>query len=358
MNDLRIANLEKQFKPTERKNESAFLLKPIELTISEGEFFSLLGPSGCGKTTLLKLVAGLLDADCGEVWVGEANITAVPSEDRRFSMVFQQSLLFPHMSIEDNVAFGLKMQKVAKKQRLAEAREMLKRVGLNGFGSRYPDELSGGQQQRVALARALVAKPRVLLMDEPFSALDPSLREEMRELLSRIHKEFGVTVLFVTHDQEEAFYLSDRIGVMREGELLQVGNAQDLYENPANTAVASFLGLKNIIEGTISSGRFSSRDNLLGLALNGNVKEGTGFMIIRPEALQLLPSNFLPPGNALHIKGIIQQLRFNHGFYVCQVLVGDQRIECIFSSQQKERATIGQSVELFVDSKDVWVVEK
>src|SRR5690606_37028628 len=177
---------------------------------------------------------------------------------RRFAMVFQQPLLFPHMTVEDNVAFGLKMQKAGKKERIERARNMLSHVGLEGYGRRFPNELSGGQQQRVALARALVADPRLLLMDEPFSALDPSLREEMRELLGRIQKELGVTVVFVTHDREEAFHLSDRIGIMSEGELLQVGTAKELYERPATAEVASFLGMKNIVPGTIAEGRFSA----------------------------------------------------------------------------------------------------
>ncbi|EMF47882.1 spermidine/putrescine ABC transporter, ATP-binding protein [Planococcus halocryophilus Or1] len=251
MSDLRIINVEKHYKQPQQKDNPAFSLHPINLTIHEGEFFSLLGPSGCGKTSLLKLVAGLLPADNGEIWIGDQNFTQVPSEARNFAMVFQQSLLFPHMTVEDNVAFGLKMQKVDKKQRIAKARDMLEHVGLQGYGSRFPDRLSGGQQQRVALARALVANPRVLLMDEPFSALDPGLREEMRDLLSRIQLEFRVTVLFVTHDREEAFSLSDRIAVMSNGELLQVGSSKEIYEQPLTTKVASFLGLKTSLEETL-----------------------------------------------------------------------------------------------------------
>ena len=358
MNDLRIINIKKQFKQTERRGDPAFSLQPVQLTIREGEFFSLLGPSGCGKTTLLKLVAGLLQADSGEIWVGDTDLTTVPSEARKFAMVFQQSLLFPHMSVEDNVAFGLKMQKIGKKQRLEEARAMLERVGLAGYGSRFPNELSGGQQQRVALARALVANPRVLLMDEPFSALDPSLREEMRELLSRIQKEFRVTVLFVTHDREEAFYLSDRIGVMSEGKLLQVGNARELYERPASTTVASFLGLKNIIPGTVSDGRFSSKGGKFDFDVDELFKAGPGFLVLRPEAVQLVPNDSLPQRSSLHVSGVIQQLRFKHGFYVCKVQVGDEQLECVFSSQQRENVTAGQRVELMVNLRDVWIVEK
>lgn len=357
MNDLRIVNIEKQFDQTHRKDDLAFALQPVDLTIHEGEFFSLLGPSGCGKTTLLKLVAGLLEADNGEIWIGDSNLSKVPAEARKFAMVFQQSLLFPHMSVEDNVAFGLKMQKVSKKERIDKAREMLEHVGLRGYGSRFPDELSGGQQQRVALARALVVDPRVLLMDEPFSALDPSLREEMRNLLRQIQMKFRVTVLFVTHDREEAFHLSDRIGVMSEGELLQVGNAREVYERPLSTKIASFLGVKNIIEGMVGDGRFSSKDEGFQFAVHERVQAGPGFLILRPETLQLATGEQSSENGAVHVNGIIQQLRFNHGFYLAKVHVGDYLLDCAFTSQQAQNARIGQQVELMVDKKDVWIVE-
>lgn len=358
MDDLHIINIEKHYKYSHQKNEPVFSLQPVQLTIHEGEFFSLLGPSGCGKTTLLKLVAGLLPADNGEIWIGDSNLTTVPSEARKFAMVFQQSLLFPHMTVEDNVAFGLKMQKVGKKIRLDQARDMLEHVGLAGYGSRFPDELSGGQQQRVALARALVANPRVLLMDEPFSALDPSLREEMRELLLQIQQQFRVTVLFVTHDREEAFYLSDRIGVMSEGTLLQVGKAKDLYERPKSAKVASFLGLKNIIEGEISSGRFSSTTNSeIEFPVN-NVEAGPCFLILRPEVLQLATRNTPLQSGSIQFNGTVNQLRFNHGFYSANIQVGNYLLDCTFSSQQADTIAVGDVVELFVNNEDLWFVKK
>ncbi len=357
MNDLRIANIEKQFGETHRKDDHAFVLQSVDLTIHEGEFFSLLGPSGCGKTTLLKLVAGLLDPDNGEVWVGDTNLSTVPAEARKFAMVFQQSLLFPHMTVEDNVAFGLKMQKVGKKERLEKSRDMLEHVGLMGYGSRFPDELSGGQQQRVALARALVVDPRVLLMDEPFSALDPSLREEMRNLLRKIQKKFRVTVLFVTHDREEAFHLSDRIGIMSEGRLLQVGNAREVYERPLSTKIAAFLGVKNIVEGIVADGRFSSKERGFQFTVNEGVEAGPGFLVLRAETLQLATGEH-PGSGAIQLSGIIQQMRFNHGFYLAKVHVGDYLLDCAFTSQQAENARIGQQVELMVDVKDVWIVKK
>ncbi|KAA0955163.1 ABC transporter ATP-binding protein [Planococcus sp. ANT_H30] len=358
MGDLHIVNIEKHYTYSHQKSESVFSLQPIQLTIHEGEFFSLLGPSGCGKTTLLKLVAGLLPADNGEIWIGDNNLTTVPSEARKFAMVFQQSLLFPHMTVEDNVAFGLKMQKVGKKIRLDQARNMLAHVGLAGYGSRFPNELSGGQQQRVALARALVANPHVLLMDEPFSALDPSLREEMRELLLQIQQQFRVTVLFVTHDREEAFYLSDRIGVISEGTLLQVGKAKDLYERPENAKVASFLGLKNIIEGKISGGRFYSIA-YSGIEFSVNSTEvGPCFLILRPEVLQLATKNIHLASDAIQFTGKVDGLRFNHGFYSANIQVGNYLVDCAVSSQQADTIAVGDVVELFVNNEDLWFVKE
>lgn len=355
MNDLRIINMEKRYKSAQPREENSFMLRPVRLAIREGEFFSLLGPSGCGKTTLLKLVAGLLEADGGEVWVGDENLTNVPPESRRFAMVFQQSLLFPHKTIEDNVAFGLKMQKVGKPQRLKAARGMLEHVGLSGFGSRFPDELSGGQQQRVALARALVANPRVLLMDEPFSALDPGLRVEMRELLSRIQKEFRVTVLFVTHDRDEAFALSDRIAVMGDGKLQQVGSARELYECPETTTVASFLGLRNILGGVIENRHFASTDQLIEAAVNRPLANGDYFMIIRPEALKTTESD---QSGHVRIQGIVQEMKYSRGMYSLKVKAGHQFMECVLTISQAEKVAVGEPIDLFVDTKEVWFIKK
>ncbi len=355
MSDLRIIDIEKRYRSAQAKDEASFLLRPVQLTIREGEFFSLLGPSGCGKTTLLKLVAGLLEADGGELWFGNENLSNVPPEWRKFAMVFQQSLLFPHKTIEDNVAFGLKMQKVGKKERLNAARSMLDHVGLSGFGRRFPEELSGGQQQRVALARALVANPRVLLMDEPFSALDPSLREEMRELLSQIQKEFRVTVLFVTHDRDEAFALSDRIAVMGEGQLRQIGTARQLYERPENIVVASFLGLKNILGGQVTSGRFVSSDKIIDATVHQPLADGDYFMVIRPESIKAAAAD---QSGHVSIHGIVQEMKYVSGTYNLKVIAETQVLECVFTTFQAEQTAVGESIDLLVDMKEVWFLKE
>lgn len=352
MKELRLDQIEKTYNRTADNKTELFALRSIDLTIQEGEFFSLLGPSGCGKTTLLKLAAGLLEPDSGQVWYGDSDLTAVPPEARRFSMVFQQPLLFPHMTVAENTAFGLKMQKVGKRERFTKAHDMLDQVGLRGFYNRFPDELSGGQQQRVALARALVANPRVLLMDEPFSALDPSLREEMRELLGRIQKELGVTVLFVTHDRDEAFELSNRIGIMRDGRLLQTGTGKELYEKPVSTEIAAFLGIKNIIRGNIQGGRFVSADGTITVDAKYGEPEGESFLILRPEALQVTGGNIHAPIDSVQIEGRVLKLKFLQGFYTAIVQAGNHELECLLFRGQSEELEAGQKVELFFDQRD------
>lgn len=357
MASLHINQIEKKFAPSKTGQQAPFALGPIDLTIREGEFFSLLGPSGCGKTTLLKLVAGLTEADAGNILFGDNDLTKVAPEARRFSMIFQQPLLFPHMTIEENAAFGLKMQKIGKKERLLEARRMLAMTGLSGFEHRYPDELSGGQQQRVALARALVAKPRLLLMDEPFSALDPGLREEMRELLGTIQHELGVTVLFVTHDRQEAFELSDRIGIMSGGQLLQVGTPVDLYERPESTTVASFLGLKNIVEGTVHSRNFESHDGQISINTGQELADGRYCLIFRPETL--MPATFgnQATGPSIQFTGKVSKLKFNQGTYQALVQAGDEMLECMVTRDQAENMEVGQLINIFVKQSDLQFVE-
>ncbi|MFG2881900.1 ABC transporter ATP-binding protein [Streptomyces sp. NPDC048297] len=221
----------------------------VDLEVRDGEFFSMLGPSGSGKTTVLRLIAGFETPTAGRIELAGQEVTALAPFERDVHTVFQDYALFPHMTVEQNVAYGLKVRKVAKDERLARAREALAEVRLEGYGRRRPAQLSGGQRQRVALARALVGRPRVLLLDEPLGALDLKLREQMQVELKAIQREVGITFVFVTHDQEEALTMSDRIAVFDQGRIAQVGTPAEIYERPANPFVAHFVGTSNLLEG-------------------------------------------------------------------------------------------------------------
>jgi len=227
------------------------VLDDIDLDIRRGEFFSLLGPSGCGKTTLLRILAGFEQPDAGAVLIGGQDMTGVPPHKRDVNTVFQSYALFPHMTVQDNVAFGLRMKGVPAAQIRGRVMQALERVRIADFAARRPDQLSGGQRQRVALARAIVNEPQVLLLDEPLSALDLKLRKELQVELANLQETLGMTFVFVTHDQEEALVMSDRIAVMNRGRVEQLGRAEDLYERPRTAFVANFLGSSNLIPGTV-----------------------------------------------------------------------------------------------------------
>ncbi|GGK90130.1 ABC transporter ATP-binding protein [Deinococcus radiotolerans] len=227
------------------------VLDDIDLDIRRGEFFSLLGPSGCGKTTLLRILAGFESPDAGAVLIGGQDMTGVPPHRRDVNTVFQSYALFPHMTVQDNVAFGLRMKGVPAAQIRTRVMTALERVRIADFAARRPDQLSGGQRQRVALARAIVNEPQVLLLDEPLSALDLKLRKELQVELANLQESLGMTFVFVTHDQEEALVMSDRIAVMNRGRVEQLGRAEELYERPRTAFVANFLGSSNLIPGTV-----------------------------------------------------------------------------------------------------------
>ena len=261
----------------------------LDLRLREGEFFTLLGPSGCGKTTTLRLVAGFEAPDRGEVLIGGEVVNPLPPERRPIGMVFQHYALFPNMTVFGNVAFPLRLRRLPEgevRRRVGELLEMVHLVGLEG---RYPKELSGGQQQRVALARALAREPKVLLLDEPLSALDARIREELRGELKRLQGETGLTTLYVTHDQEEALALSDRIAVMREGRLEQLGTPKEVYEEPATAFVAGFVGSGVLVPGEAREGLFH-RGRAWPVRVRG---EGRGYLLLRPERLRLDQGGFL-----------------------------------------------------------------
>jgi iron(III) transport system ATP-binding protein len=243
---MRIAvhDLTKRFGPLEVVSRVAF-------SIGEGELFTLLGPSGCGKTTLLRLIAGFYAPDEGEIRFDDARVNYVPPHERGIGMVFQNYALWPHMTVFQNVAYGLKLRKIGRAEIEERVKGALDKVQLAGLGERYPGQLSGGQQQRVALARALVLNPKILLLDEPLSNLDAKIRVQVRAEIRKLQKELGITTVYVTHDQEEALTLSDRIAVLNQGKLFQVGAPRELYERPANRFVADFIGINNLVDGTV-----------------------------------------------------------------------------------------------------------
>ncbi|MBR6527694.1 MAG: ABC transporter ATP-binding protein [Lachnospiraceae bacterium] len=240
-----------EFRNIVKSFDGQVVLKGINLNIYENEFVTLLGPSGCGKTTLLRILGGFLDADEGSVMIDGEEISHTPAYKRELNTVFQKYALFPHLNVYDNIAFGLKIKKMSKDIIDQKVMKMLKLIGLEGYEKKNVTLLSGGQQQRVAIARALVNEPKVLLLDEPLAALDLKLRKEMQYELKRIQQEVGITFIFVTHDQEEALTMSDKIVVMRGGEILQVGSPEDIYNEPANRYVANFIGESNILPGTM-----------------------------------------------------------------------------------------------------------
>lgn len=227
------------------------IIENLSLDIRPGEFFTLLGPSGCGKTTLLRMLIGFNSIEEGNIYVAEKRVNDIPTNHRNMGMVFQNYAIFPHLSVKDNVAFGLKMRKIPAAEREKKVDEILKLVRIDHLKDRMPTQLSGGQQQRVALARAIVIHPEVLLMDEPLSNLDAKLRVEMRNVIKKIQQQIGITTVYVTHDQEEALAVSDRIAVMDHGEIQQVGTPREIYRRPANRFVATFIGQSNLLTGEL-----------------------------------------------------------------------------------------------------------
>jgi spermidine/putrescine transport system ATP-binding protein len=285
---LRVVSARKTFRTPE--GGAVTPLDDVSITIRNNEFLTLLGPSGCGKTTLLKAIAGFEDLDGGEIFLGDQPMGDVPPHRRPFNTVFQNYALFPHMTVGQNISYGLEVSGVGKSEREQRLANALKLVSLEGFENRRPSQLSGGQQQRVALARALVNRPRLLLLDEPLSALDRRLRQQMQIELKTVQHAVGITFLFVTHDQEEALTMSDRIAVMNGGRIMQIGTPSEIYDTPASRFVAEFIGTSNILTGTIwrrgKSDVVKTPSGLEVLVERSAVQEGAKVdVILRPEHL-------------------------------------------------------------------------
>ena len=278
-----------EFRNIVKSFDSQVVLKGINLDIYENEFVTLLGPSGCGKTTLLRILGGFLEADEGSVIFDGEEISNKPPYERELNTVFQKYALFPHLSVYENIAFGLKIKKVGKDIIDQKVMKMLKLIGLEGFENKNTTLLSGGQQQRVAIARALVNEPKVLLLDEPLAALDLKLRKEMQYELKRIQQEVGITFIFVTHDQEEALTMSDKIVVMKNGEIQQIGSPQDIYNEPANRFVANFIGESNILSGTMIDDYKVMFDDIVFDCVDYGFKKNEKVdVVIRPEDIDIV----------------------------------------------------------------------
>ena len=290
------------------------VLKGIDLDIMDKEFITFLGPSGCGKTTTLRIIGGFIQPKEGDVFFGGVRINDLPPYKREVNTVFQRYALFPHLNVYENVEFGLKIAKVPEKERRQSVKEMLKLVGLSGYDRRHINQLSGGQQQRVAIARALVNRPKVLLLDEPLGALDLKLRKEMQIELKRIQQALEITFIYVTHDQEEALTMSDRVVVMRDGNILQIGTPQDIYNEPCNAFVADFIGESNIIDGIMH------KDFLVEFANDYFECVDKGFepkervqVVVRPEDFKIVPAD---KGK---ISGIVESIIFKGVHYEIMV---------------------------------------
>jgi putative spermidine/putrescine transport system ATP-binding protein len=327
-------------------------LDGLSLDIAPGELVALLGPSGCGKTTALRIVAGFETADAGEVLIDGRDVSGVPASSRDMGMVFQSYSLFPNMNALDNVGFGLRMRKIGAGQRRQRAGELLEMVGLSAQARQFPHQLSGGQQQRVALARALAIEPRVLLLDEPLSALDAKVRQQLREQIRTLQQRLGTTTLFVTHDQEEALSMADRVGVMRAGKLEQVAVPDDLYSRPATAFVAEFVGIMNRLPGELDGA--GTTVAVLGTAVPaqpGGPAPGPVDALVRPENLTVTPDE---AGN-----GIVTSRTFLGSITRLAVLLsGDTEVRVDVASTRAATMLPGTAVQVTLPPAPVLVAPR
>lgn len=314
MAQIKLKNIAKSF-------DNKLILDDITLQVEKGDMVSLLGPSGCGKTTTLKIIAGLLNPDYGDVLFENDSVLNIPVEKRGAVIVFQDYLLFSHLNIAENIEFGLKMRKVDKVKRRKRVEKMLQLVQLEGYENKYPRELSGGQKQRVALARALAIKPKVLLLDEPFSNLDSRLRENMRDFILQIQRELNITTILVTHDKEEALMISDKIAIMLDGQIKQFGSPIELYKNPISSEVADFFGEKNYIKGCIKDEMFTS--DIINIKTDFNKYSSVNAMI-NPEDIKVFELQ-----NNTDITGIIKMKKYAGDRIYYTISVNGTELKCV-----------------------------
>lgn len=353
-----------KFNQVTKRYENVLAVNKVDLSIDEGEFFSLLGPSGCGKTTTLRLIAGFIRPDAGSIEVHGVQIDNVPPEKRGVGMVFQNYALFPHLSVADNIAFGLSVKHVPREQIRERVVEMLELVQLAGMGERLPKQLSGGQQQRVALARVLITRPSVLLLDEPLGALDKQLRSQMQVELHELQRRLGITTIFVTHDQEEAMTLSDRIAVMHTGRIIQVGEPNQVYERPKNRFVSNFLGSSNFFTGRL----VEVRDGIAILQVNEEVSlfvhveksRQTGSqttLAVRPEKMRLFSERPEMP-NVIPAEVVHLVYMGTSSTYLVQPTFGERLSVFSQNEGEKPRFDVGDHVYLAWESQSCFLLDE
>lgn len=354
-----LKNITKSFKSLDGGGDFT-AVNNIDLEIKDGELMTLLGPSGCGKTTTLRMISGFETPTSGDIFIGDRSVANVPPNKRDISMVFQSYALFPHLTIYENIAYGLKVQKLSKEEVKTRTDNVIELMQLGGMENRFPNQLSGGQQQRVALARAVVIEPKVLLFDEPLSNLDAKLRERMRDELRAIQKRLGITSLYVTHDQSEAMAISDKVVIMKDGDIMQLGSPQEIYEYPVNRFVANFIGKANFIDCV-----YQGTDNGQAVVAIGGVQykvPNPGAMIginkndsctlsVRPESIKLSASSG-------EMNGQVTRATYYGSKIEYEIMLGDNPIIVeIYNPQLSERFTEGDSVFMTLDAECVRVLK-
>jgi iron(III) transport system ATP-binding protein len=352
---IRLENLTKRF-------SDVVAVDNVNLTVEDGEILTLLGPSGCGKTTTLRCIAGFVKPDSGDVFFGDRRVTELEPEKRGIGMVFQSYALWPHMTVFDNLAFGLRIRRISSSEIKSRVERTLELVRLGGLAHRFPRQLSGGQQQRIALARALVMEPNVLLLDEPLSNLDAKLREEMRFEIKELQRRLKITTVYVTHDQAEALVLSDRISLMNQGRIVQVSSPRELYDKPRDKFIAGFIGLTAFIEGTVETFEpdkgaavVVTRDNLRIHVRTKDTKKGQEVSIsVRPEHIRLVDAEKMDGTNIF--EGQVEQLAYLGSIVDCRIRVGNWTVRAQTETDQAYQ--VGQKVGVWFNPERITLINR